>query len=375
MLATVPATETNIFNAVNIIDWTKGCHLDDDGNVIPGIYRGMPDYVYHSTGGYSSSLFKEMATKSAFHVKRKYIDKKMKPITTATQKIFNFGTLVHELSLEADRFYRHYFKLPINQGFDEFTTDELKAKAKEMELKVSGTRSDLKTRINDALPEGAKKIWEYDDEVEKLINQHCAGKRLDAIKGELTSRTTLYNAIWNDPDNHEIELLPIDHETWVHCHELYDALMGNPYISIGLADGEAELSCFAVDPETGLLLKCRFDFLNRFGQAWDVKTARTADDRGFTYHANDMGYDIQDAFYTKVGILCGLDINAFIFAVVEKDIPIADAKEYSPNTKMRAKEKLKHYLNKFKTCLDTNEWPAYKAVPSITQMENNRGIQ
>ena len=76
MLATVPATETNIFNAVNIIDWTKGCHLDDDGNVIPGIYRGMPDYVYHSTGGYSSSLFKEMATKSAFHVKRKYIDKK-----------------------------------------------------------------------------------------------------------------------------------------------------------------------------------------------------------------------------------------------------------------------------------------------------------
>ena len=90
MLATVPATETNIFNAVNIIDWTKGCHLDDDGNVIPGIYRGMPDYVYHSTGGYSSSLFKEMATKSAFHVKRKYIDKKNEADHYRDSKDFQF---------------------------------------------------------------------------------------------------------------------------------------------------------------------------------------------------------------------------------------------------------------------------------------------
>ena len=68
MLATATAPEINIFNTVTIIDWTDGCHLDADGNVKPGIYRGMPDYVYHTTGGYSSSLFKEMATKSAFHV-------------------------------------------------------------------------------------------------------------------------------------------------------------------------------------------------------------------------------------------------------------------------------------------------------------------
>ena len=368
------ANDVNIFDAVIIIDWSDNNHLDESGNVKPGIYRGMPDHVYHSTGGYSSSLFKEMATKSAFHVKRKYFDKKAKPITTATQKIFNFGTLTHELSLEATRFYDHYFKLPENVGFDSFTTDELKAKAKEMELKVSGTRDALKTRINDALPEGAKKIWEYEDEVEMLINTHCACERLEIIKGEMTGRTTLYNAIWNDPNNHEFTLLPIDYDTWVHVHELFDALMGKPYISVGLADGEAELSCFAIEPETGLLVKCRYDFLNRFGQAWDVKTARSAEDRAFTYHANDMGYDLQDAFYRMVGALCGLAINAFIFAVVEKDVPIADAKEYSPNTQMRAKEKLRHYLVKFKKCLDTNEWPAYKAEPSITQMENNRGF-
>lgn len=375
MLATATVNaQSNIFDAVKIIDWTEGCHLDANGNVKPGIYRGMPDYIYHSTGGYSSSLFKEMASNSAFHVKRKYIDKNVKPISKATQKIFNFGTLTHELSLESERFYEHYFKLPENKGFDEYTTDELKAKAKAMELKVSGTRDALKTRINDALPEGEKKIWEYDDEVEKLINLHCACKRLDIIKGEMTGRTTLYNAIWNDPNNHEFNLLPIDYETWVHVHELFDALMGNPYISVGLADGEAELSCFAIEPETGLLIKCRFDFLNRFGQAWDVKTARSADDRPFTYHANDMAYDIQDAFYRLVGTLCGLDINAFLFAVVEKEVPIADVKEYSPNTQMRAKEKLRHYLAKFKTCLETNEWPAYKSEPSITQMENNRGL-
>ena len=78
------ANDVNIFDAVIIIDWSDNNHLDESGNVKPGIYRGMPDHVYHSTGGYSSSLFKEMATKSAFHVKRKYFDKKAKPITTAT---------------------------------------------------------------------------------------------------------------------------------------------------------------------------------------------------------------------------------------------------------------------------------------------------
>jgi len=367
------APKLNIFNQVTITDWRENNHLDENGDLIPGIYRGMPDYIYHSTHGYSSSLFKLMKSKSPFHVKRKYIDKRGKPITRATQKIFNFGTLVHELSLEATRFYDHYFKLPENKGFDEWTTDDLKAKAKELELKVSGTRSDLKTRINDALPEGAKKIWEYDDEVESLINLHCAGERLEAIKGAMKGPTTLYNAIWNDPDNHEFLTLPIEHKTWVEVHELFDALMGNPFISIGLSEGEPELSCFAICPETGLLLKCRYDFLNIHGHAWDIKTTRSAEEFAFNRHANDLGYDLQDAFYVYVGQLCGLDVNKFLFAIVEKEEPIADAAEYSLNAKMRAKEKLRHYLQLFKNCLDNNDWPAYKAVPSIMQLDNKRG--
>lgn len=363
----------SVLDGLKVIDWSNDNHLDSNGEVICGIYRGMPDYVYHGTKGYSSSMFKDLAATSPLHIKRKYIDKMRKPIARATQRVFNTGTLLHELVLETERFYTHYYKLPEDTGFTEYKLEDLKAKAKALGLKISGTRADLKTRINDAVDE-KDRIVEYNDKVEEIIKVHSDSPLLDELINAQTGRTTLYSDIWMHEKNFELPTMPITFEEWDWLHEMFDAVCEDPLAASLLSSGEPELSFFGVCPTTGLLLKCRFDWLNSDGYAVDLKSCRCAEDRKFNYHANDLGYDLQHVFYEYVASLCDVSLKHFLFLAVEKDCPIADLKAYDVDSIARAKTKLHRYLHTFKECLETDQWHGYKKQRTISVLRNRKGF-
>ncbi|MCP4266554.1 MAG: hypothetical protein GY777_13435 [Candidatus Brocadiaceae bacterium] len=120
----------------------------------------------------------------------------------------------------------------------------------------------------------------------------------------------------------------------------------------------SELAGFVEDPETGLLLKAKFDYAPKSGNIlFDLKTAQDASPAKFKWSAKDFGYDIQAVHYMHVAKLCGLDYEQFIFVVVEKTAPYLTASYIlEDETRERAEHKYKMLLQSFKACEDANDF-------------------
>ena len=91
-----------------------------------------------------------------------------------------------------------------------------------------------------------------------------------------------------------------------------------------LSTGDAELSAFWRDAETGLSCKCRPDWFN--GEAIvDLKTCLDASSGGFARSIANFGYDIQAAYYVDgIKAVTGMELP-FLFIAVEKEAPHAVA--------------------------------------------------
>ena len=85
-----------------------------------------------------------------------------------------------------------------------------------------------------------------------------------------------------------------------------------------------EASFFAVDPDTGLEIKCRPDsYWMSQGVIYDIKTCQDASPRGVAKDFQSYGYPLQAAFYMKVLRLAGFKATKFMFVHVEKAAPYA----------------------------------------------------
>jgi hypothetical protein len=90
--------------------------------------------------------------------------------------------------------------------------------------------------------------------------------------------------------------------------------------------GHAEASVFATDPDTGVPMRARFDFLpddmSASHTAVDLKTtAKDASPLGFAKAIASYGYDVQQEFYERVLVAAGRDRLPFVFIVVETEAP------------------------------------------------------
>lgn len=102
---------------------------------------------------------------------------------------------------------------------------------------------------------------------------------------------------------------------------IVNALSSHPIASRVLSGGEGEHSYFAPDEKTGLMLKCRPDYVNG-GALIDLKTTRDASFEGFSRQIGNLGYHLQAAFYLDVyNNSQGTDLNEFFFVAVENGTP------------------------------------------------------
>ena len=92
-------------------------------------------------------------------------------------------------------------------------------------------------------------------------------------------------------------------------------------------EGNAEASVFATDPDTGIELRARFDFLPNFMQdkpwALDFKTsAKRADGESFGKTVANLGYDVQQEHYLHTLALATGDASMRMkFIVIETAAP------------------------------------------------------
>lgn len=163
---------------------------------------------------------------------------------------------------------------------------------------------------------------------------------------------------------------------------MQEAVLSNPAMSKRLnAEGWRELSLFVRDPETGVLVRVRYDLLTVSGIAVDLKSCQDARPEEFSKSIYNYAYDLSAALYTDAfQWATGNPIGAFEFAAVEKEMPHGH-KLYLPDETLlqEGRRRYREALNLFAECERSGDWPGITcdgpeliSLPSwrVAQIEN-----
>jgi exodeoxyribonuclease VIII len=142
------------------------------------------------------------------------------------------------------------------------------------------------------------------------------------------------------------------------------AIRNLPLMSDLLAmDGDVELAIQWTDSDTGVLCKCRLDYLVIRGQYAvipDLKSTQDARPHGFAGSMAKYGYGIQAAMYSDaVEIAFGIRPR-FLFACAESSEPyLAAIFEPSDRAMYLSRCQYKDLLAQYRDCVAAGEWPGY----------------
>ncbi|UOR02017.1 PD-(D/E)XK nuclease-like domain-containing protein [Leucobacter allii] len=139
----------------------------------------------------------------------------------------------------------------------------------------------------------------------------------------------------------------------VLANELARALIEQP--------GHPEASMFATDPETGLRLRCRFDYLpDDRRAAVDLKTTRDASPRGFKKLAYDLRYHVSRAHYRHTAKLVGEPVDEMVFVAVENEAPhLVVVYQLEQKFAEMGEDDAEIARRRLARCLETDTWPGY----------------
>lgn len=131
-------------------------------------------------------------------------------------------------------------------------------------------------------------------------------------------------------------------------------------------NGDAEVSLFWPDPETGVIRRARLDWLTkpvdgRRRLIVDLKTAKSAEPNAFSKSAADYGYAISAANYVDGVIACGLaDDPAYLLAVVEKDPPyVVSPFQIGDDLLQLGRALMRKAIRLYADCTEAGHWPGY----------------
>lgn len=154
----------------------------------------------------------------------------------------------------------------------------------------------------------------------------------------------------------------ISADDYATCVSIQDNVRRHPAAQVLLNDGEPELSVYWRDEQTGVLCKCRPDWMNyKANTIIDVKSTDDASPAGFQKSIVKWGYHVQAAWYLDgVKAATGHAPKAFIFAAFEKTRPFATAFYYADDDMIELGRQLyRERLDVFAACLKNNSWPGY----------------
>ncbi|GEB16706.1 PDDEXK-like protein of unknown function [Pimelobacter simplex] len=141
--------------------------------------------------------------------------------------------------------------------------------------------------------------------------------------------------------------------------DMADQLAGHHLAMELLADGQPEVSAYAPDPETGILRRCRFDWLGPTVLT-DYKSATSSEPAAFAKAAKDFGYYQQHPWYLDLARDLGHPAEAFAFIVQMKTAPylvtVIELKE--PAVRL-GRERNQQALQIYRDCTEAGAWPGY----------------
>lgn len=295
-----------------------------------GVFTDIPNKTYHAGPEISKSGL-DLIFKSPLHYHyARMAENDNERTETTWQRI---GSLTHTLVLEPETLWDLYaqpFEAPAGALR---TVDDLKAALSLLGEKVTGKRDELIERVRRA---DAGAVF-YDD----------AYAEWDAARG---GRSVI--------DSGDLAL----------AQAMRDAVMAHPMAGklFAAGSGEAELSAYWQDPETGLTCRCRPDWWRTDGVLVDLKTAEDASPEGFEKSILNYRYHVQAAFYldgarAAVNTFPPIDPpDHFVFVVVEKTPPHAVAVYRLDDDAIEiGRREYQRDLATAAECVRTGVWPAY----------------
>lgn len=137
----------------------------------------------------------------------------------------------------------------------------------------------------------------------------------------------------------------------VHSHPEANALFAG--------DGRPEMAMYATDPETGVRLRGRADWISST-HIVDVKTSTTSNPDELKRKFWSLGYHLQAAWYRDLAAAIGLGTLGFRFVVIEKEPPyLVTVINYDGEALAEGARLNRQAINLYARCRERNEWPGY----------------
>lgn len=146
------------------------------------------------------------------------------------------------------------------------------------------------------------------------------------------------------------------------------ALRANPFAAAALCNGQSEVTLAWQDPETGVWLRARPDFLpNKRLIIPDVKTAADGSPRAFSRAIANFGYHQSAALYLDgLGAVFGEKPANWLHVVLEKEAPhVVSLYELPGEDIERGRWLNRKAIRLFAKCLNEDRWPGYSDEPSM----------
>lgn len=145
------------------------------------------------------------------------------------------------------------------------------------------------------------------------------------------------------------------------ANEIAASVHATPQARALLQGGKREQSIYWIDEMTGVLCKCRPDYLLPDGTMIDLKSTEDARIEKFQRSAYDYEYHRQGSFYLEGGrqVLGSGDVP-FIWIAVEKAQPFA-IKPYNMNPAQAemGQHRWRTALGIYQSCVESDSWPSY----------------
>jgi hypothetical protein len=150
-------------------------------------------------------------------------------------------------------------------------------------------------------------------------------------------------------------------------------------------EGWREVSAFIEDPETGVLMRCRYDILRADLVSVDVKKTRDSRPVEFAKSVFNYRYHVQDAMYSHIfELITGERLESFQFLAVEEEPPhAAMVYDLDEETRTIGFSEYRRDLLSYAQADSSGEWAAYQnprqtiGLPSwaISQFENELEVE
>lgn len=151
--------------------------------------------------------------------------------------------------------------------------------------------------------------------------------------------------------------LPVSSDDYKAAQAMRDAVMAHPVAGGLFTDGEAEVSAYRTDEETGVRLRGRMDWLREDGSIVDLKTSATANPAELVRKFWQFGYFMQNAWYVD---LLGNPDAEFTFVVVEKVAPyVVTVLRYDTDAVAEGRRLNRLAIDTYAKCMTENTWPSY----------------